>query len=610
MASVPILRISGLEAGLPAAKARVLSDISLTIEPGRILGVIGESGAGKSMLGNAIADTLAPGIEVTNGRINFDGHELTTMSRPKRRQILGREIGFIPQEPMTALNPSLTVGQQFVRHLKRIGIEQKSSRKARAIELLDEVGLHNPSQLLHSYPHQLSGGMLQRVLIAMAFASNPRLVIADEPTTALDVTMQALVMELIKRMRDSHQTSVLLITHDLRLAADVCDDVSVLYAGRIVEDGPAKSILNDPRHPYSRCLNLATPSMEAANRTLLILPKAMASIAERNELRGCEFAPRCPLAVEHCSQQRPPLETKIGGHRSACFRSELTATIETPPGTMDALQDFSSQKIVLKASNLRKSYVLRDLFGRARHVEALKGLNFEVREGEFVGVVGESGSGKTTLTKLIVGLEDVSEGELRVAELDGADHSSANRRRILDQVQLVFQDPESALNPRRTVGSLTTQAVEAKGLPPSAQSRDALARQLLEYVKLTPDMISRFPKQLSGGQKQRVNIARALCSNPRLLVADEIVSGLDVSVQAQILELLRELRKKTPFSLLLISHDLSVVRHLCDRALVMYKGEIVEQGPVDEVFGNPRHDYTRTLVAAAIGKPPHEMDIA
>lgn len=610
MASEPILRISGLEAGLTTTKMRVLSDLSLTIEPGKILGVIGESGAGKSMLGNAIADTLAPGIDVTNGSIRFDGRELTTMSRQKRRRILGREIGFIPQEPMTALNPSLTVGQQFVRHLKRIGIVQKSSRRERAVELLTEVGLRNPAQLLHSYPHQLSGGMLQRVLIAMAFASNPRLVIADEPTTALDVTMQALVLELIKRMRDAHRTSVLLITHDLRLAADVCDDVGVLYAGRIVEDGPAGSILNDPRHPYSRCLNLATPSMEAASRTLLILPKAMAGIAERNQTPGCEFAPRCPLAVEHCHQHRPPLQTKVPGHRSACFRSELTGTIETPTGAVDVPQDFSAEPIVLKASNLGKTYVLRDSLGRARHVEALRGLDFEVREREFVGVVGESGSGKTTLTKLIVGLEDVSEGQLMVAELDAADRTSANRRRILDQVQLVFQDPESALNPRRTVGSLATQSVEAKGLPPTAVNRDALARQLLDYVKLTPDMMSRFPNQLSGGQKQRVNIARALCSNPRLLVADEIVSGLDVSVQAQILELLRELRKKAPFSLLLISHDLSVVRHLCDRALVMYKGEIVEQGPVDEVFGNPRHAYTRTLVAAATGRSqPFDPDI-
>lgn len=600
MTDQTILHIRNLDISLRTGE-QILNDIDLAVAPGEIVGVIGESGAGKSMIGSAIADTLPRGLAITRGSIEFDGLTLTDMNPKTRRDLLGRDIGFIPQEPMTALNPTLTIGQQIGRHLARIGIGTAAKREARAIDLFTEVGLSRPGELLKSYPHQLSGGMLQRVLIAMAFASNPRLVIADEPTTALDVTIQLKVVELIARMREVHNTAVLFITHDLQLASDICDDVAVLYAGRIVERGDARDIIAEPRHPYSRCLNLATPNLSGPMTRLRILPKSMPSAVERTMMRGCTFAPRCPLSDDMCETTRPQPRTIAPGHWSACHRPAQTETIMPPPLLPDRVSAETGGDLVLKATALGKTYHQRDWLGRVRQVEALRGLNFEVREREFVGVVGESGSGKSTLTKLIVGLEEVTTGALDVV---GMDRSTTPRDRFFDQVQLVFQDPQSALNPRRRIGSLVTQSLECRKDAPSANARMEIAQALLAKVMLPPDASRRFPDQLSGGQKQRVNIARALCSNPRLLIADEIVSGLDVSVQAQILELLRELRAGASFSLLLISHDLAVVRHVCDRVVVMCQGEIVEQGPVEDVFSNPQHDYTKTLVAAAKGEPP------
>ena len=595
------LSIKNLDISLRTGQ-KILSGINLDIGYGRILGVIGESGAGKSMIGTAIADTLPGSLKISKGSIEFGGLELTAMTPKIRRALLGRSIGFIPQEPMTALNPSLTVGQQMGDHLRRIGYKTTHDRIDKAVDLFNEVGLDRPKELLVSYPHQLSGGMLQRVLIAMAFASNPKLVVADEPTTALDVTIQARVVKLIARMRETHNTSVLFITHDLDLAADVCDDVAVLYGGQIVETGAAQTILREPRHPYSRCLKLASPNLDGPIRRLMVLPDTMPSAQQREALSGCYFALRCPLAQDICTRVRPPMSTIDGTHLSACHFPEKTPEITVATGAGRAASQVSESEFVLRAKDLGKTYNQPDWLGRPTYVEALKSVNFDIRAGEFVGVVGESGSGKSTLTKLIVGLENVTAGRLEVVGIDRIKATPEERTRLLQQVQLIFQDPQSALNPRRRVGSLVLQPLEANADRPSAAEAERLATTLLAKVMLPADAASRFPDQLSGGQKQRVNIARALSSNPRLLIADEIVSGLDVSVQAQILELLRELRAEGSFSLLLVSHDLAVVRHICDRALVMYRGEIVEQGPVDEVFANPQHPYTKTLVAAASGR--------
>ncbi|MDR7126383.1 ABC transporter ATP-binding protein [Pseudotabrizicola sp. 4114] len=595
-----VLDIKQLDLSLRTGQ-KILSGIDLSIGYGRILGVIGESGAGKSMIGTAIADTLPHALKITKGNIEFEGLELTAMSSKIRRALLGRDIGFIPQEPMTALNPSLTIGQQIGDHLKRIGFDTRKDRIDKAVALFEEVGLQRPKELLDCYPHQLSGGMLQRVLIAMAFASNPKLVVADEPTTALDVTIQARVVQLISRMREIHNTSVLFITHDLELAADVCDDVVVLYGGQIVETGAAQTILRTPRHPYSRCLKLASPKMEGPRGRLMILPDTMPSAQQREAISGCYFTGRCPLAQEVCARHRPPLATLDAGHQTACHFPERTNEINVSEAKAQSAATTVGEEVVLRAAGLGKTYVQKDWLGRSSHVEALKDVNFEVRAGEFVGIVGESGSGKSTLTKLIVGLEGVTAGRLEVVGLNRAAATPEERKALIAQVQLIFQDPQSALNPRRKVASLVVQPLEARPERPTKAETTSLAAAVLTKVMLPADAGNRFPDQLSGGQKQRVNIARALSSNPRLLIADEIVSGLDVSVQAQILELLQALRAEGGFSLLLVSHDLAVVRHICDRAIVMYRGSIVEQGPVDAVFGNPQHPYTKTLVAAAKG---------
>ena len=592
------IRLQDLDVSLPHGE-KLLSGITLEIEQGRILGVIGESGAGKSMIGATIAGVLPEGLRISQGAIAFDGQDLTQMSKSRRRALLGRSIGFIPQEPMTAMNPCLTIGQQIGEHLRRIGYARKADRIAKAVEILEEVGLDRPRDLLECYPHQLSGGMLQRVLIAMAFASNPKLVIADEPTTALDVTIQARVVQLLARMRERHNTAVLFITHDLELAAEVCDEVAVLYGGRVIETGAATTILRAPAHPYSRCLALASPQMDGPIRELMILPNTMPSAVERDRLQGCLFASRCPIVADLCHARPPALSGADPAHQTACHFPDTVAGITVPAKAQRAARAAQSDDLVLQARDLRKTYTIPDWLGRKTHVEALKGLTFEIRAGEFVGIVGESGSGKSTLTKLIVGLETLTAGSLQVVGHDRGTSTAKTARQILDQVQLVFQDPQSALNPRRRIGELVLQPLEARPDRPSAEAAEALAIQLLAKVMLPADAASRFPDQLSGGQKQRVNIARALSSNPKLLIADEIVSGLDVSVQAQILELLRDLREEAMFSLLLVSHDLAVVRYMCDRTLVMYQGEIVEQGPVEEVFSNPQHPYTKTLVAAA-----------
>jgi peptide/nickel transport system ATP-binding protein len=508
----------------------VIRDLDFALSSGKILGLVGESGAGKSMVGRAIAQLLPAGFAVTGGRLAFAGEDLVAMPAERRRAFLGREIAFVPQEPLAGLNPVLTVAQQMGEHLARLGFAA-AARRAEALRLLDLVHLPHPAEVLARYPHQLSGGMCQRVLIALAFASRPRLVVADEPTTALDVTIQARIVQLIAELQARDGTALIFITHDLRLAAQICDDVLVLHAGRAVEYGPARQVMARPAHTYTQSLKLAAPTMAG------------------------------PLAP--------------------------SATAAGPP--------------LIAAENLTKHFATRRLFAREQIVTAVEGVSFTLAANEFVGVVGESGSGKSTLARLIVGLEQPSAGRIAIAGQDVTDEAPAARRARIDTVQLVFQDPRSALNPRRSVASIVTQPLEARRQ--NSSGRRERAQVLLADMGLPPETAARYPAQLSGGQRQRVNIARALCIAPKVLVADEIVSGLDVSVQAQLINLLLRLRDEHGFSMLFISHDLAVVRHLCARVLVMLRGKIVEEGATEEVFAAPRHAYTRALIAAV---PPDD----
>ena len=584
------------DATVPAVHA-----LSFDLAPGKILGLVGESGAGKSMVGRAIAQLVPPGFAITGGTIAFQGHDLVKMPPARRRALLGRAIAFIPQAPLSALNPVMTIGRQFDEHLARLGQGGEAQRRERAIAMLAAAELKNAGALLQQYPHQLSGGMCQRVLIAMAFASDPRLVIADEPTTALDVTLHPPIIRLIADMQKQHGTGIIFITHDLRLAAQICDEIVVMYAGRVVERGPARAVLSSPAHPYTRCLQLANPSMGADRRALYVIPEQMPSLRQLRAMSGCHFAPRCPLAAEDCRWAEPPYATIAPDHVAACIRAEKAGSINTtyqPPASAPLREPL------LQVEGLSKRYTLSaGLFGKAREIAALKDVSFSIARNEFVAVVGESGSGKSTLARLLVGLEQPSSGRIlleRESATDLGGESSLPRAAV---IQMVFQDTQSALNPRRRVGSIVTQAMEAASRDMSFHARLARAGELLKEVGLPADFAVRFPAKLSGGQRQRINIARALCIVPQLLIADEIVSGLDVSIQAQLLNLLGRLRAELGFAMLFISHDLSVVRHLCSRVLVMYRGEIVEQGPIDAVFAEPRHPHTRALLSSV---PPDD----
>jgi peptide/nickel transport system ATP-binding protein len=588
-----------VSATLDGERVPVINNLTFSLAPGRMLGLVGESGAGKSMVGRTVAQLLPPGFAVTGGNLSFEGADLISMAPQERRALLGRDIAFIPQEPLSALNPVLTIRAQFDEHLARIGVPSRE-RRPRMLELFDAVHLPRGAELLARYPHQLSGGMCQRVLIAFAFASRPKLVIADEPTTALDVTIQARIVRLIAEMQERENTAIVFITHDLRLAAQVCDDILVLYAGRAAEYGPARRVFAAPGHPYTRCLQLSNPAM-SKRRGLYALPERMPGLRAYASITGCAFTPRCPNVIDACTRAQPPFIEVGERHVAACIRAERTAEIAAP--ALAPAEDHAKDAPVLDVSGLTKRFTSGGLFGRSETV-AVSNVSFTLAENEFVGIVGESGSGKSTLARLIVGLEAPSSGRIAIAGRDATDPAFDALRR--DHVQMVFQDPQSALNPRRRVASIVTQAMEAAGIA-TWEERLARAGLLIGDVGLPPEAATRFPAQLSGGQRQRVNIARALCALPRILIADEIVSGLDVSVQAQLLNLLAALRRECGYSMLFISHDLSVVRYLCDRVLVMYRGEVVESGPTERVFSAPAHEYTRALLAAVPPDDPKEV---
>jgi peptide/nickel transport system ATP-binding protein len=601
--SLLVARGLTVSATIAGKTVQALRELDFALAPGRMMGLVGESGAGKSMIGRTIAQVLPPGFRVSGGSLTFDGRDLVTMDARSRRDLLGKDIAFIPQEPLSALNPVFTIGQQIDEHLARLGVRDRGERRERALAMFDAVHLPHGADLLTKYPHQLSGGMCQRVLIAMAFASRPRLVVADEPTTALDVTIQARIVQLIREMQEKSGTAVVFITHDLKLAAQICDEILVLYAGRPVERGPARTVFASPTHPYTRCLQLANPNLSGPRRALHSLPEQMPGLLGQLALDGCRFAPRCPLVEDACRRAEPPTVVTGADHAAACLRAASTASIAAPAiGTVPAGTGSGGPLVTVDA--VTKRYALGGGFlSSRRHFDAVKGVSLAIARNEFVGVVGESGSGKSTLAKLIVGLETPTAGSIVMGGRDVTDGSRLARQARLDTVQMVFQDPQSALNPRRRVASIVTQAMEAGARATTWDERLARARELLREIGLPPETATRYPSQLSGGQRQRVNIARALCTTPKVLVADEIVSGLDVSVQAQLLNLLLRLRDEFGFSMLFISHDLSVVRYLCSRVLVMWRGEVVETGPTETVFANPQHPYTRMLLAAV---PPDD----
>ncbi len=534
MTDVPVLKIEGLKIALPKGSDRpfALDGLDLVVRRGEVVCLVGESGSGKSLTAGAIMRLLPePHVHVAAGAIEVQGEDILAKSEAEMRRVRGERVSMIFQEPMTALNPQKTVGWQIDEVLRLHTRLNRAGRKARVIEMLERVHIPDPASAYNAYPHLVSGGQRQRVMIAMALCLSPGLIIADEPTTALDVTTQLQILKLIRDLQEEEGAGVLFITHDFGVVAQIADHVVVLSQGEMVESGPAAQVLNAPRHPYTRALISSVPSL-------------------------------------------------------------------TPPRA----RSFEGAPVVLRASGLNKTFAARGglLQGRRKSVAAVKDVGFELRKGETLGVVGESGSGKTTVSRIVTRLLEADSGAV---ELDGTDLLACNARQMRamrKHVQMVFQDPMASLNPRKRVVDLIAQGTIVHGEPPK-QAR-ARARDLLELVELSPAAANRFPHEFSGGQRQRIGIARALALRPKVIVADEPVSALDVSVQAQVLRLLADLRDQMDLSLLFVTHDLRVAAQLCDRILVMQYGEIVEAGETAAVFADPQHPYTRNLLSSIPGR--------
>ena len=525
------LEVRDLTVALPAGaeRAEAVSRVAFTVERSEILCLVGESGSGKSMIAHAIMGLLPKGMRISSGSIRLEGEELAGAAEARLRELRGARMAMVFQEPMTALNPVMRCGEQIDEVLRFHTRLSPARRREKAEDLLREVALPDAARILGAYPHRLSGGQRQRIMIAMALALEPALLIADEPTTALDVTTQAQILRLVLELQQRHGMGVLFITHDFGVVAEVAHRVAVLRLGELVELAPKEEVLHRPRHDYTRMLIRAVPTLKP--------------------------------------QARP-----------------------AAPGAA----------LVLQTRGLSKTYAERGWFAPRREVHAAKDVDLEVRKGQTLGLVGESGSGKSTVARCIVRLIDPSAGEVRVGGVDIARLRAGALRPFRSKVQVVFQDPYRSLNPRRTVGEAIMEGPLNYGAP-RAEALER-ARHLMELVRMDPGALDRYPHQFSGGQRQRISIARALAMEPELLVADEPVSALDVSVQAQVLALLEEIRQRLELAMLFITHDLRVAAQVCDHVAVMREGRVVEYGPAEEVFLRPRHEYTRALFAAAPGR--------
>jgi len=582
----------------------ILSGIDLDVHEGETVGIVGESGSGKSMTAKAVIGLLPPRVTAA-GSIRFRGRELVGVGEAAMAKLRGPSVSLLMQDPFTMLDPLMLCGEQIVEGLKVAtpGANRRDLR-AEAVRRLAEVGIRDP-EVATRYPFQLSGGMRQRVALAAALAADPDLLIADEPSTALDVTTQAEVLDLLRSLQKSRGMALLLITHDLRVAFSVCNCVNVFYSGRVLESSPSAALSSEPLHPYGLGLMLSEPVIERRVEALSAIPGSVPtpdSVAQR-----CAFAPRCEWRTDVCDSARPPLREIDSGRLTACARiEEIRAEMS---GRRHVTASVAATAIAAKAPD--RDVILR-VEGAGKQFESRRGgapvvalndVSIEIGEGESVGLVGESGSGKTTLGRCIVGLETLSSGKITLAGLDASDYGRADgetRRQLRRTAQIVFQDPYSSLNPRHTIGGALGEALTVNGFERSGVA--ARTSELLDLVGLPKTYAGRYPRSLSGGERQRVAIARAVAVNPRLLVCDEPVSALDVSVQAQILTLLRELRKELGLSYLFITHDLAVVRQIVDRVYVLYRANLVETGPVDQVLDAPSHEYTGRLVSSIPGR--------
>ena len=603
----PILEIDKLSISFFTRTREIpaVMEFSCTVQPGEALGLVGESGCGKSTVALGVMQDLGVNGRIVGGSIKFKGRDLNKMTQEELREVRGSEIAMIYQEPMASLNPAMKIGQQLMEvPMIHEGVSAEEARN-RALEVVRDVKLPDPERILRSYPHQLSGGQQQRIVIAMALMSKPALLILDEPTTALDVTVEAAVVQLVKDLGKKYGTSMLFISHNLGLVLETCDRICVMYSGEAVETGSIENVFDKMRHPYTQALfrSIPLPGADKNARPLKAIPGNFPLPHERPP--GCNFGPRCDYFVAgRCDAADVPM-FKIAGddrHDSRCIR---VAEIDwdAPMALQAQKQKGAIGEVVLKMDNLKKYYEVNSsaLFssGTKKVVKANETLTFEAREFETLAIVGESGCGKSTFAKVLMGLETATSGQILLGNKSIGGIAIENRdTRTVADIQMVFQNPFDTLNPSMTVGRQIIRALEVFNYGSTDAERRERMLTLLDLVKLPRAFADRMPRQLSGGQKQRVGIARAFAGDARIVVADEPVSALDVSVQAAVTDLLMEIQREKKTTLLFISHDLSIVRYLSDRVMVMYLGHVVELGTTDQVFSPPYHPYTEALLSA------------
>lgn len=609
----PVLAVENLSIDYRLGKRwlNAVQDVTLSIDPLEIHGLVGESGSGKSTLALALMRYTAGNARISSGRVLLDGVNLLDKRDAEMQRIWGRDIAYVPQDSLASLNPAYTVGDQIAEVTRRHQGLSARAAWAQAVEMLDRVKIADAATVARRYPHQLSGGMQQRVTIAMALSTQPRLLILDEPTTALDVTTQAVILDLFRELIRENRAAALYVTHDLGIVAQLCDRVTVLYGGEIMASGPVRTMYAQPLHPYTIGLLASLPRPTPGVETRLPTIEGTApSLAERPP--ACVFSDRCPAAIDICRTEKPPLEASEPGRLVRCHRWREIAsgelTLQTAPLETTASAP-PRRELVLEANAVVKTFaeggLLERLLGNRQPVRAVDGVSLRVRGRSTLGLVGESGSGKTTLARVIVGLTPSDSGEIELLGVTLSSGLTARDESTLRNLQMVFQNPNDALNPYQTVGQALARTI--KRLTPGRLARTTLDQrvaELLGAVRLAPEYAGRFPAELSGGEKQRVAIARAFATNPALVVADEPTSALDVSVQSVILNLLKDLRAQQGASYLLISHNLDVVAYLADWIAVMYLGEIVEEGDADDVYSVPSHPYTEALVSARPNPDP------
>jgi peptide/nickel transport system ATP-binding protein len=583
--SAPVVDVSSLRIELVGSGIDIVDEIAVSIHAGEVLGLVGESGSGKTTVGMALLGHVRGGGRVSGGTVLIDGRDVATLGGEELRSLRGGAVSYIPQDPGTALNPALRIGLQLREVLDAHAPGwSEDERRGRVRETLEEVALSSDETFLRRYPHQLSGGQQQRVAIAMAFANRPKVIVCDEPTTGLDVTTQARVLETVRDLCRSHQVAALYVTHDLAVVAELADRVAVMYAGRIVESGPRERIFSAPRHPYTRRLLRAVPDI-AGKRSVVGIPGRAALPGSRPQ--GCFFHPRCPLADDKSRSEFPPVSDLGGGHTVRCFHHEEAARHPEPEG---------AGQLGRKAVGDERVLTVRDLDAHYGASHALFRIDLDVHRTECLALVGESGSGKTTLARSVSGLHSNYTGAVRLNDVVLPQAARRRSREARKTIQYIFQNPYASLNPRRTIGQAIARQLQLFYPGRRADSGRRVA-ECLERVALASSAAGRYPDQLSGGERQRVAIARALAAEPSVLICDEVTSALDVSVQAAIIELLGELRREMGLSLLFITHDLALIRTIADRVAVMNQGRIVEQGSVNDIFTAPGADYTKQLLA-------------